>query len=486
MPKNLAMKREYSKAFTFPTVILRLVLIFNLLITLNHSLFAREILFNDDEIFGNLIDNQFEEVMQSLQGNAKLEDIRALKNAKITLINGNIKEAKFHLNRINEEKSFLGAIKKRYQAIIFFIENDYPNAYNSLKQMETFRGGDNSELCLLKIITLMALNKNDELKKEEARCLLAQENYSPNEMFWLNSMLNLYSKNTSAIDRELSYNSQKFLVDDEISKLWLKINLYLNREKEAIELFTSLPENAYSSYKVRELIAFLYMRMKNYERAMNFIEDVDSVNAENIKGNIRIIDKAYELAFGHFKLALKKKSDSINALEKGIPLSWILGQWGDGIEMLKNVSSSQISDDRTKRALSAAFNIRLKNFKLAREELSYLRINFQNQPPSEILMMETYLALMEKNKKSIENSSEIACKSFDGMSCYISAQTISWNNLGLQIKEDSPIQNNQDFDIEKLKEDIPPQKIKEDIFVDQRDIEELDSVDAFKNGLGSP
>ena len=268
---------------------------------------AREILFEDSEIFDSLMENQIEEVMQSLEGNIRQEDIKALKNAKLTLINGNIKEAKFHLNKVNENKSQMGALKKRYMAIIAFIENDFDTTNRLLNEIELMRGGDSKQLCLLNIIAIMAKNDLTALKNIENKCIIDQEPFSPNELFWFTNMLNLFKKNRNAIDITLKHNAERILTNDEIAKLWLKINLYLNREKDTLDLISKLPEGAYSSYKIRELIAFMYLREKNYERAMTFIEDVDSVNAENIKGNIRVIDKAYELAFGHFKLALQKK-----------------------------------------------------------------------------------------------------------------------------------------------------------------------------------
>ena len=40
-----------------------------------------------------------------------------------------------------------------------------------------------------------------------------------------------------------------------------------------------------------------------------------------------------------------------------------------------------------------------------------------------------------------------------------------------------------EFNVDQLRSKIDEKAIDEEIFVDQRDIEELDSVDAFKNGL---
>lgn len=446
---------------------------------------AKEILFEDSDIFDNLFEKQIEEVLLSLDGNTRQLDILSLRDAKLNLINGDLNKAKFHLNKINENRSKIGPVKKRYLAIIAFIENDYRLTIKNLDELKDMPGSDSRSLCLIKLIALMGTNNLNAIKAEENNCLLDQEPFSPNELFWLSNMLNLFKKNKNALDRDLKYNAERILTNDDIAKLWLKINLYLNREKDTLEIISKLPESSFASYQVRELIAFMQLREKKYNLAMNFIEDVDSVNAENIKGNIRVIEKAYELAFGHFKLALQKKSDSINALEKGIPLSWILNQWSDGIEMLKNISAGQIADPRTKEALEAAFNIRRGNIKIARDQLIQLRNKFQNQPPSEIRIMETFLSLKEKNKKSIESSSEEACKTFDGMACYLASQTINWNNLGILMTENDSTVLEANSVIEQLKTNPPKHQISEEVFIDQRDIEELDSVDAFKNSLGN-
>jgi hypothetical protein len=68
------------------------------------------------------------------------------------------------------------------------------------------------------------------------------------------------------------------------------------------------------------VISFIYSRLHDNKKALSFIDDIDSPNAENIKGNIRLRNKEYELAFGHFKLALNKKEDvklhELEGLEK--------------------------------------------------------------------------------------------------------------------------------------------------------------------------
>ena len=59
----------------------------------------------------------------------------------------------------------------------------------------------------------------------------------------------------------------------------------------------------------------------------------------------------------HFKLALAKKEDSQNAIERALPLSWILGQWRDGLDLLQKVKS-YAGNERNIDALKIAFLIR--------------------------------------------------------------------------------------------------------------------------------
>ncbi len=471
------LKKKISRSFVFSV----LVMLTTMIATSNSP--AREIEFPDSEIFDELTENQVEEVLQTLEGNIRIDDLKYLRLAKYSLINGKLGDAKFHLNRVDENRSKLGVIKKHYLAIIAFMENDYAKTLFYLKDVSTYDATKNSIYCLLKIFSAMGLNDAETVKNEMNTCRVATERYTKTDNFWLENLVLLFLKQKTALNNKMLEVSEKNLYDEELSKLWLKTNLYLNREANVIDLLKVLPESTYQSYSARELIAFMYFRTGQYNEAMNFIEDIDSVNSDNIKGNIRILDKAYELAFGHFKLALLKKPDSINALEKGIPVSWIIGQFEDGLSMLTNLSSDALTDKRTKSALEIAFMIRTNQIKLAKDKAQLLRNDFQNRPPLIALMMDTYLALETNDTKRLEDYSEEACKNFDGMSCYIASQTILWKSLGQMTKSAEPPPTANEFNLDEIKNKKVSKKITEEIVIDQRDIEELDSVDAFKNGL---
>ena len=83
--------------------------------------------------------------------------------------------------------------------------------------------------------------------------------------------------------------------------------IYLNREKQAYPLLSFLPTDFYKSGRFKEVLSFVYYRLGNYELAEKLVEDLEGPNSENIRGNIRLREQKYELAYGHFRSGLKKE-----------------------------------------------------------------------------------------------------------------------------------------------------------------------------------
>jgi hypothetical protein len=330
----------------------------------------------------------------------------------------------------------------------------------------------------------MVTSNNEALKREKQSCMLSIAKFSFNEQFWLDTMIKLKLNDKVGMQKKLLQNIDLSLADDESSKLWLKTGLYLNKEKDYLDLISHLNENSYQSKRLREIVAFMYLRSGdsvNLQKALSFVDDIDSANAENIKGSINLKNKEYELAFGHFKLALQKKQDSSNALDRAIPLAWILGQWADGYSMLNN-NTNKLIDPRNIRSVKIAFLIRDKQFALAQKELTLLKIDFQNDPPSEVNIMDNYVSLImggneqKFDKRKMEANTEKACRNFDGISCWTSLQFIQWQNLGKSIKREDDIISDHEMNLESLKEKKVYRPLREVITVDQKDIDELDSA----------
>lgn len=438
----------------------------------------KEITFPGDE-YGDFADLEAEMTNDVHNRNADLDNLTL---AKYKIINGDLKMAKFYLGRIDERRSRVFAVKKRYESVIAFIEGKFKESLDHLSGKKFMDSSIYPQICLLKMINYMALNDTSSLSSEKDYCMFYTGKASKNDQYWLDTMVKLKLKDSKGVRRNLVTDAESTLNDDEMSKLWLKTGLYLNKEKDLLNILSILPENSYQSKRLREIVAFMYLRSGKAEdraRALSFVDDIDSANAENIKGNINLKNKEYELAFGHFRLALSKKQDSTNSLERAIPLAWILGQWKDGLSMLDNNTNRSL-DPRNKQAIRIAFLIREKKFEEAERELILLKNDFKNQPPFEVSIMDSYVALImgEKEKKfdvrKVEESTEAACRTFDGISCWISLQFIAWDNLGKTIKRDDATFTDKEMTIDSLKSKKAITPLSETVTVDQRDIEELD------------
>lgn len=440
----------------------------------------KEIWFDEDEFR----DSASVEAELRDESFARGSDVDSLLRAKFKLINGDLLLAKFYLNRIDDKSSRVFAVKKRYLALISFIEGNFEQSLEHLKDKRFYDNSIYPKICLLKLVNFMAVNDLAALQREKESCMFYTGKTSKNDQFWLDTMVKLKLKDTVGVKRNMVTDVEHTISDDELARLWLKTGLYLNKEKDLINLISILPESSYQSKRLREIVAFMYLRSgsdADKQKALAFVDDIDSANAENIKGSINLVNKEYELAFGHFRLALQKKQDSTNSLERAIPLSWMLNQWADGLSMLDN-STNKSLDPRNVHAIRIAFLIRNKQFTLAQRELALLKIDFQNKPPFEVTIMDSYVALMmgaqdkKFDKRKVEESTESGCKKFDGISCWISLQFIQWENLGKTIKREDEIFTDKEMTIESLKEKKALRPLKENVTVDQRDIEELDGA----------
>lgn len=420
------------------------------------------------------------EASLTFENNQRQIDLYNLQKGKFKLINGDLKMAEFYLSRINDKTSLLTSIKKKYMATIYFIDGRFDKSINELNHA-VFSGNDHyAENCLLRVINFMAVNDMEGINKEAVSCKFYTAKYTRNDHFWLDTMIKLKQKDMAGVNRNLLVNTDDVINDEEMSKLWLKTGLYLNKEKSILELIEILPETAYQSKRLREIIGLMYLRTGQPEKAKAFVEDISTANSENIKGNLNLQKQEYELALGQFRLALLRKQDSSNAIERALPLAWMLNQWSDGLSFMNNISNKSL-DPRNAAALKIAFLIREKKFAEAQKELTLLKIAFKYAPPVEVNMMDAYVNLImgssveNFDKRKLEESTEKSCKSFDGMSCWMALQHAQWENLGKTIKRDEPTFTDKNLSVDMLKNKQPIEPLMEIKTIDQSDIEELDS-----------
>lgn len=432
--------------------------------------------------------DEIEEYDLFLEKRNRETDFIYLFQAKNYLINGDIKKAKFYLEKIRDSSSKLSLIKKRYIALIAFIEGDYNKSYEIYNLPYFNTAKYYSHVCIMKVMSLLALKEMNKLENELINCRAQTSQFSSNQQVWLDSITDLAFKKPYALNGGVLQNISFILNDSEYLRIWLKLALYLNQEELALKNISSMHESSYYSKKIREMVGLVHYRNHNFDLAQKFIEDIDSANAENIKGNINLSKKEYELAYGHFKLALKQKENSHNAIERAIPLTWLLGLWQDGLDILGRVADKNQSpkdqknndfagtlDIRKKIGLESAILIKMKDYKKTEKNLMELKYMFKDRMPIEIEMMWTFNSLMREDHKSLLRFSESSCRGFDGISCWIYLNIYQWGNLPKVIKRDEDVRQDPNFSVNSLKEAQAVEHLDEIQLVDQRDIEELDS-----------
>jgi len=405
------------------------------------------------------------------------ENLRQLKKAKYFLVNGNLKKAKYLLDEI-ESPGNLEPLIMRYKALIYFLMDDYPNSKKILENPHYESVIWDQESCLLKIINNIALNDLKQLEKDYKSCKYLTFDYTKNRHLWLDYMVNLKLQKVTPYSKDSELNLRIFFAEIETIKIWLKKNIYLNQEALNIDKLYALPKFAFRNKSVREIIGLSYYRMGNEKKALDFIEDINSANANNIKGIINLKQKKYELSFGHFQLALKKKENSSNALKRAIPLAWMLEKYEIGLDLLKRITF----DDNTpfkRLAIESAFKIQLGQIKKTERDLRYLNNEFRGNMPLKVMLANSYVALNLSNMKDVKKYSSLACKKFDGLNCWIFMQLFVWDNLDKIIDEDKKTRTDTLLGLDFLKKRAKLEPLDENPIIDQSYIEELDSKEVL-------
>jgi len=405
------------------------------------------------------------------------EDLISLKKAKYFLVNGNLKKAKFYLSQIEENKA-LSKAALRFKALIYFLQNDFVNSNKILQNKKLESVEWNRETCILKIANDIALNKLQQLDEDYKTCKYLTFDYTKNRNLWLDYMVNLKLRKTTVDSKDSVLNLRIFFSELETIKIWLKKNIYLNQESINIDKLYALPKFSFRNKSVREIIGLSYYRMGDEKKALDFIEDIDSPNASNLKAIINLKQKKYEVAFGHFQLALKQKENSGNALKRAIPLSWMLGKYEMGLKLLNRFIFDDI-DPFKKLALSSALKIQLEEIKEAEKDLRHLNVEFQGNMPLKVILANSYVSLSLSKMKDVRKYSSLACNKFDGLNCWIFMQTFIWDDFNKVLSDKGPTRNKNLLGLDALKTKSEIKPLDENPIIDQSYIEELDSEEVL-------
>lgn len=443
---------------------------------------AEEIIKKTSSLSAEKINSEENKLLLQIQRELTLrkKDLTDLQQFKILLINGNITAAKKLLLALEPTSNRINSTLMRYQALIYFLEDNYQKSLEVIStEIFSFQNHPTNyqKICHLKILNLLMLGYDTTtLADNFSKCINLNRAYSSNEFIWLMALIQSKDHQSLLWKKGLlplfpSIDS----LSNEGMQILLKLILYLNQKKTFHYLSANIHPEYFKDRKIRELLGFINYRYGNQKMATDFIENIVTANTENIRGNIELAENKYELAYGHFKVALNKKSNSLNAVERIVPLTWILNKWDEGVELVERLPKE--ANNREQRlALVSALELRKGDYPNAFKNLQILDRWFKSNPPPLVTTMLNYVALIVGDFGIFKKSSARGCSNYNPLNCLYLWYMHLWPSFDQIINNQNPVATYEDNEItlESLKTPAPLSPLKEDIFINQKEIEELD------------
>jgi len=453
-------------------------------INLSMEIFSEKYVKGDPNIIsnrGNLIPHNeiFDlEELNKIQFQLQKHHREELKKIKYFLLNGELRMASIYMMKIAHSNNKFKPIIYRYLSYIHFIDGNYSMAEAYLNSFELLKYPHFSKICVLNTLNKIVLNQLNKLEEHWLRC--KTENYKGLNLSaskWLETLIELKLRPRIGMT-QIPFKKVNFsqLSNTELRTL-LKMAMYLNQEKLILDELDRFEVEQLKDIEVRELLGQILFRSGLFAKAYEYIEDLKTPNAESMKGNLYILREKYELAYAQFKLALDKKINSVNAMDRLLPLAWILKDWQYGGELSQStiVPPNKFIEKLT---LLAAFHLQAGDLKKSLNVIEKIYEKSKKGEALDVTQMATFLGLMLSNSKMMLKNAEISCHHLDVNNCWLLLQSHHWENLSMLVKKEGEIKHKNIID--ELKEKDISNPIEEKIYINQKDIEELDEKDEFE------
>lgn len=397
---------------------------------------------------------------------------KELRTAKYYLLNGEIDLAAVYLMKLTYANTKLRPVIYRYMAMLTFIEGDFKKSYEFLTRKELDTTPHYGKVCGIRILTQIILNLTHNLEDQWARCQAeSYGHFIVSNHWWIDTLINLKLHPRPGITKAPFAKVRPEGLNNDELKIFLKLAIYLNQEGLLLSELPTLSVDQLQDTEVRELVGHIYFRTGSLASSYKYIEDLKSPNAEDIKGNLYILRTKYELAYAQFKLALEQKQNSQNAMERLLPLAWLLQDWASGANYAERIIPSP-QTYLSKMTLAAAFHIQKGSFDDAKKILNTITQKSQRGGELEVTQLYGFTALMQNAPDQAKKYAGQSCAQYDLISCWLLYQLGQWDGFPLMIRRDDKIKHKTEW--EKLtKEDIKD-PLKEIVYVNQLDVEELD------------
>jgi tetratricopeptide (TPR) repeat protein len=395
-----------------------------------------------------------------------------LKKVKYYLINGEIRLAKIYLSKLTYQQTKLRPVIYRYLAILNFMTSDFEKTYEYLSLPELQNLPHYAKICTLKVLSEIVLNKTVVLEDDWTRCQLENPgNFRERNLIWLETLVQLKLKPEKGITK-IPFKRLKLAgLDNEELKVMLKLALYLNQEILVLDQLAELTMEQLGDNEVRELAGQIFFRTGALAKSYRFVEDLKSPNSENIKGNLYLLRNKYELAYAQFKLALEQKQNSQNAMERLLPLAWLLGDWEGGSKYSEMVIASP-QTQINKLTLTAAFLMQKGDYDKADRVLLTIAERSRRGAEIDVTQLASFTALMQNKPDIVRKQANMSCAQYDLINCWVLFQLGQWDAFPLTIRREEKLSERRDW--EKLVKEDFNQPLKETVYVNQIDIEEMD------------
>lgn len=423
--------------------------------------------------------NKVMEEQQRVENQKRIKDLKRLKEAKYYLLNGNLERAERELLHMKLVRKDLIPVRNRYLGLLNFIKNDYGKALQYLSHKSFSHFHHYAQTCHLKIILKYLLHDLESADRELIKCSQTQKDHLTNNFIWTELLLSQHKSYFGGSLNHLLSNVDYFLSTYNSISLWAKTGLYFQQSDVLFENMVYVPQNLLQSKYLREVIGFLYFRKNDYDLALNFLKDIKTANSENIRGNMALINNEYQKAYELFNSALTMKRNSWNAVNRLVPLVWTLQKWKDGLKLINKIPRDDFFGI-DKRILKAVLLTHLKSPQKALTNLEIVYEGDLSKVPTAISEMFSYNQVLVGEKTLAKKYAHRNCRSGIGIYCWLLFQVDRWPNFSLYLQRTGAIEPKLDQLVSHYTGKQEEEPIDEEIFIDQKNIEELDDIKAKK------
>lgn len=337
-------------------------------------------------------------------------------------------------------------------------------------------------VCGLFILNKLFINNLDKIESELDTCKNINKDFNTFSHFFTEAIVHKKTgQNLEKTDRFFYENAQSFSSENEI-KAYLKLAIVLNQHKKVINLLANLPPSAYESKEIRELLGFIFFRLGEFKKVSKYLQNINTVNSNNLLSTILLRDKKWDLAFARLLVSLKLNPYIETTLDRLITLTIKTKKYDLGLKYTEkkkfflNSFNDDINLDEYK-LLYIYFNLKNGNFRKAYAEVDQLMKTFRENTPDIILAIGSFLATVIQQKSvNEENYLFKSCERRNILSCYF-LQTLGYfNGLNYFVEEFNAQSLSRTIKIDELKKGTFFNPIKEQVFINQKYIEELDSL----------